>query len=76
MDKGYGNPNYPQQGYGGQQGYPPPPGYGGPQQGYGAPQAQPQVVYVQQPQQSSSGPGFCGGLCAALAVCCCLDMLC
>ncbi|OMJ15871.1 hypothetical protein AYI70_g5904 [Smittium culicis] len=36
---------------------------------------QPQVVYVQQQPNQSSGPGVGTGICAGLALCCCLDMM-
>ncbi|PVZ97857.1 hypothetical protein BB558_006182 [Smittium angustum] len=80
-DRGYQQPQQ-QYGYGGpqqsgypQQGYPPQPAYP-PHAAYppGQHQQQPQVVYVQQ-QKESSGPGVGTGICAGLAICCCLDML-
>ncbi|PVU88833.1 hypothetical protein BB559_004236 [Furculomyces boomerangus] len=76
--QGYGapqqqyNPNmpppaaYPNQGM--------PQQYPGQQQPY--PNQQPQVVYVPQQKESSGGVGCCAGLCAALAICCCLDAIC
>ncbi|OJJ50037.1 hypothetical protein ASPZODRAFT_128627 [Penicilliopsis zonata CBS 506.65] len=83
---GYYPPNQygqPQPGYG-----PPQPGYG-PPQGYGAPP--PQGMYYQQqgyppPQQGyyaddrgdrgmGAGGGICAGIMAAMACCCCLDIL-